>query len=196
MVNHDAGLVYLNIPKCASTSLKTYLGAKGFHYDQSGKFVKPRDYLAFTVVREPVDRYASALLQFLKDESGLLVDQVSVELRAMLVYQRPLIHDTHSIPQVEFLHPNVPCDFVLPLEGNLGALIDSLLVHRGLYAGFLGTQNESSARAKQIVLGLLTEEHKKVLSGFYAEDAVLHETSMIRWGSLSSVINHESGGFG
>lgn len=196
-MHHDARIVYLNIPRCASTSLKEHLERHGFTYDQSGQFERPDGWLAFTVVREPTDRYVSGLIQFWKGEHGNLAEKINVELRALSVYRRPVVHDTHLIPQSAFLDPRIPCDVTLAVGPNLHSQVNDILTHHGVRVDGrkLPTANRSDPKAKRQILSCLTEEHRSYLRGFYAEDHQLYDAATV-WLDRRTVYNPESGGIG
>lgn len=109
-VNSQYRIVYLNIPKNASSTLKAELGPRGF---QQAGFQYDDSWRTFTVIREPRDRLISGLCEYAW-RNGL--DNVKVAKQAAEQLQagvwKPL--DEHTTPQHEFIL--FPISVLIPME--------------------------------------------------------------------------------
>lgn len=59
-INHEYKLCYVHIPKTAGTSITNLFKFKQSGHAKMSEISKPENYLLFTVIRNPWDRFASA----------------------------------------------------------------------------------------------------------------------------------------
>lgn len=90
----DKSLSYLNIPKNASTSIKKALESAGWY-----KTIEPSDAPMFVVVRNPVDRYVSALAEWHRQNHTGSFSNWFNNVNHIIV------PDEHAVPQIDYVLP-------------------------------------------------------------------------------------------
>lgn len=174
LVHDGYGVVCLNIPKCASVSMKTLLRPLGFVYRDDGAFTMPSHFRAFAVVRDPVDRYVSAILQYHKTQRAdvPLAELADIVLDEMLAFGRPLINDAHAIPQAAFFDERIPITATVAIDRLDGVM--TLLRWWGVpVTGPEPRENVGLGRAS--IEERLTLDHDRILRDFYDMDAAIYE---------------------
>ncbi len=69
IVNTSRKIIFINIPKNASTSMRLKLFANGFKWGNLKK-INSSEYFIFTIIRNPVDRFLSQYLEMIKRACG------------------------------------------------------------------------------------------------------------------------------
>lgn len=165
----DKDLMYINIPKNASTWTKAVLLDSGWEYYNfhTDKFIKP----ALVVLRDPVDRWVSGIAEYfaLYFPQFKLQDKETVEL----IFDR-IVFDDHTEKQVKFMHglDTEQCTFMLCNESykhNFSNFIGSkfMLAHQ-----HVSEHSPIRKHFKEVFQQLMLDEPKytKRIQDYYAED--------------------------
>lgn len=170
-------VLFVNIPKNASTSFLRLLLPLGFRYTTAFRSRPvPANVTVFAVVREPVSRWMSAMLQYdLSREQQVPFPDFAAQQLALLrrgTYQ-PL--DVHLTPQSTFLLPTLPVSDWLRFE-RLDVDYARLARRIGLPAG-MRHQHQHQAGSGQAaqIRAIMTACDEAAVRDFYADDARLHE---------------------
>jgi len=108
-------VIYLGIPKTASTSIRETFGIKPYHTNISKLPKDKSDYKVFTIIREPVTRIAAGITE------ALIRHETVQELKELKKIKDPIdmvrtflgkgFIDVHTAPQVAFLSDKDGNDF-------------------------------------------------------------------------------------
>ncbi len=167
--------LYINIPKNASTSLQRQLLPLGFRYTTAFRSRPvPPGVTVFAVIREPLGRWVSAMLEFDKsDAQPLPFARFAAEQLARLragTY-RPL--DPHLTPQSTFLLPTMPVTAWLRFD-RLAEDYAALAARLDLPARMRHANRGLSARAA-LLTGMLTDHDRRLVRDYYATDAARYD---------------------
>lgn len=102
LVNHKKKLLYVQIPKCASTWMKAYISqgsdSRDWSYSNFLRFDHLR-YVPVIILRDPVDRWFSTM-----PGNTLVLDDSTVEfLKQSFNNFKPWLEDEHTTPQSSFI---------------------------------------------------------------------------------------------
>ena len=157
----EANLAFVNIPKCASSTIKYILKERGFKLTNTVQKGIP----AVAVIREPYSRYISGLLQYWRRN---LKKEVSLEEWVSGIKEVE-IFDEHTEKQILFLIPFlIKLKWIVPMEK-----ID-LLKWVGIEVGDVHN-NKSEDDLIEVVKESLPFSKENVLD-FYTEDNFLYKT--------------------
>jgi hypothetical protein len=169
-VNHKRRQAYLNIPKCATLSVKDAVTRLGFR-----PVSRPEAYPGyewFIVLRRGIiDRWVSGTLEwwYRTDNPWTLSEYVTEELEILTSKGRPSVRDAHTLPQAMFIPPYLEFSEVFFVEDGLGDL-----------ATYLGTPidrlNTKLVQDKDVIYQRLDEDHENFLNDFYRIDHLLIES--------------------
>lgn len=113
-VNEDLGLVYLGVPKTASTSIRSILGPNKKTVNLNNYDTK---HTIFTIIREPIDRFVSGYLESLK-RTDVFVPQylrnmtnTEEQLKTFVNELKKHFFEVHTTPQSYFLTSLKGIDF-------------------------------------------------------------------------------------
>lgn len=168
-------VLYVTIPKNASTSFQRLLLSAGFRYTTAFRGrPAPAGTIVFAVIREPVNRWLSAMLQYdLSREQDMpfpdFVAQQLVLLREGMY--RPL--DVHLTPQSTFLLPTLPVSDWLRFD-RLDEDYARLAARAGLPPAMRHQHPAGPGRLARI-RSMVTARDEEAVRGFYASDARLYE---------------------
>jgi hypothetical protein len=167
--------LWINIPKNASTSMQRMLMPIGFRYTTAHRRRPvPPGVTVFAVVREPVERWVSAMLQFDKSPAQPLPFEEFAAAQLDLVRDArftPL--DPHLTPQSTFLLPTMPVSCLLrfdDLESDYAALAERLDLPTRMRHANRAVSGRAAWLTEQ-----LTDVHRDRLRELYADDVSLHE---------------------
>ena len=168
-------VLYVNIPKNASTSFQRLLLPNGFRYTTAHRTRPvPAGIIVFAVVREPVARWRSAMLEFHGTPAQTLPFADFVEQQLDLLHRgdyRPL--DEHLTPQSTFLLPTMPVDRWLRFE-ELDADYAALSAEFGLPGPVRHHHRGQSAEAA-LISARLSDRDRELVAEYYAADVELYE---------------------
>lgn len=166
-VNHEKKVAFKNIPRNASTSIRMAMNGQ---YELFADI--PDDYYTFTVLRNPLDRFASAVLRIFEPNyarnslaqygiSNFSYDKDNLDLLMAIIHQHGFFDD-HLLPQSGFVE-GFRIDEVFRFE-NLPTLVAEFN-KRGL--GAIERHNNTDADLKnQVILDIDMEE----IGRLYAKD--------------------------
>jgi hypothetical protein len=177
-------LVFVYIPKCASTATKAAVQNAGFVFD--GYVVPPDVQRGFAVVRNPLARFVSGVIRYFKGYQSTTLAGVDFRdwlprmFADMEVGAAPLVLDPHTQPQVEFLEPfsSVEID-VIPLA-FLQDGVDRWFRSVGVDPPVVNVTNETQPSLTQFANEHLTPHLIDVIDDFYAPDWCLFRDAVKR----------------
>lgn len=108
-INEHLRHQYIHIPKCASCWGKNKLTGHGFRPDPES-IIKP-DHRSVVILRDPIERYASALAEWLPNKPHYLELFHNHPDMLDLLLTDIVITDEHTLPQIWFLQ-DMPQDTV------------------------------------------------------------------------------------
>lgn len=160
-INPEETLTYVHLPKCASTSIAMFLGLHGWQSTTSNKNLP-----AFTVIREPYDRYVSAL-RSVWDRMYKETKETKLPLgKWVSQIKRVKIYDEHTEKQSYLLEPfKKNLKHIITME-NIDRL-QELGIHLNIH------QNRGNRKSIRIIKENLKLTKEEILA-FYAEDDQLY----------------------
>jgi hypothetical protein len=103
LINHSRKIYYVNIPKCASSWMKSYIEAlrsTGEVWDNSIFTEEPlKEYQAMIFLRDPVKRWLSTCPGVNRMTEEYFINSLPGEFDNL----KSWMHDEHSAPQVDFI---------------------------------------------------------------------------------------------
>jgi hypothetical protein len=171
----DGGALFVNIPKNASTSFQRLLPPLGFRYTTAFRTrPSPADAVVFAVVREPVGRWISAMVEYDRSpEQRLPFTDFASEQLQRLRQGTYVPLDEHLTPQSTFLLPTMPVTRWLRFE-RLDEDYATLAAALGL-PGTLRHHRRAVAAQSAVLAGMVTPRDAALVRDFYAADTRLHE---------------------
>lgn len=109
-VSHDKKMVYNEIPKAASTSIKDFLGIPKnpvlgvdyfTTYSSIQEIIKSENYVYFTFVRNPYHRFISSFYECKR--RGTIKPNISIIDFVFHIKRNGFKIDTHVVPQVDYI---------------------------------------------------------------------------------------------
>ena len=101
VVSDEYKIIYILIPKNASSLLRNYLkdNLKSYEYNYFKLTNKQKEYISFCIIREVISRFLSALNTILYDKETDISDMRTENVQ---YYVEKMI-DTHLVKQIEFI---------------------------------------------------------------------------------------------
>jgi len=143
-INHEKKLIFIHIPKNAGTSIIKAMGVENLYMDKTIEEYKEHyknfwnEYLKFTVVREPIDRFISAYKFARMKESGWfsasgeeglekhmhfeICNKMNINEYIFYLYNNPKEFNRWTIPQsfiIENNEKNIEIDYFVRYENLL-----------------------------------------------------------------------------
>jgi hypothetical protein len=171
----DSDALFVGIPKNASTSFQRLLRPLGFRYTTAFRNRPvPDNVTVFTVIREPLSRWVSAMGEYDRSPEQRLPfhDFAQQQIRNLREgTYAPL--DEHLTPQCTFLLPTMPVGHWLRFEyldedyAELSAVLGlpAMIRHRRQGAGAMAA----------IIQQLMTPRDHELVRDFYADDVRLYQ---------------------
>lgn len=124
LIHEPTRICHLNIPKCASTSMKDVLTKVGFEHVDN--FVKPEGegWWTFAIRRDPIERLRSGILEICERRNWNVLDFATHYLTDPFV-------DEHLIDQDEFVPPWNKVDTWVPFQ-QVNVVVPVLLARFGV----------------------------------------------------------------
>jgi len=176
LISHRYQLVFVNIPKNGSQSLKQMFRPKGFVYDYTSKH-DTRGYEYITILRSPMSRFISGYIEsnqraypIMKTFNYWTRPESTDRMLACLEQIPPKFYDEHLTPQVYFLHE---------ININTYLCFDHLEQELAPYLNIIGVrkilkENISKLKDKQVILNNLTTEVFDMIARVYSDDYDLY----------------------
>lgn len=134
-----------------------------FHFEES-------DWFIFALVREPLRRYVSGVLEYYERKRPAPLAEFLDEHRQRMLTRQPLL-DEHTVPQSVYLQP-FPQAQLFPVESIRSALL------RAGHDGTVEEHNRSDAAALAQV-GMVVAGAWTHVEEFYAADAALYREALV-----------------
>jgi hypothetical protein len=196
IVHHPSGSIFLEIPKCATTSLKNLKGSQFIYINQSDLETKYADYKVYGIIRNPYERVISAYFEtkFRHEKTNIWPSQIYSEYPYVyfqncdldnfrnfvtILEQNGLDFDAHTQKQSWYMHDSIE---------NRSFRIDELINFNNLQklesiAGeSLGKMNgKATEDQKNQIRQLLVSDQtlRERVAKIYAEDLLLFKQSCI-----------------
>jgi hypothetical protein len=130
--------------------------------------------IVFAVIREPVSRWLSAMLQYgLSSEQGMPFPDFVAQQLTLLRHGAYEPLDVHLTPQSTFLLPTLPVSDWLRFE-HLDQDYARLASRAGLPAG-MRHQHRAKPDGPTLIRDMVTARDEEAVRDFYADDVRLHE---------------------
>jgi hypothetical protein len=176
-IRSNGNLIYIAIPKCASSSLKEVfkdLGWSTIPKENKNKFENCK---LFAVIRHPLDRWISGFTQYFYRNKN---NDLKLIYQNIDPYVRNIVYDIHQMKQSEFLSSWPSCK--LFKFDNLQTLVN-WLNSEGVPIQTLIHKNRSFDFAPkkalyEYVKNSLSIEHKNLLFDYYKDDLILYNQAL------------------
>lgn len=167
--NSDKRLIYCSTPKNASSSTQKWF--LGMQWEYRIDAPKEDGYTSFAIIRDPVDRYVSGVIQYAKlycQEHQCPDLDGWYEQTADGVLQGHVVLDRHTAPQTDFHSPDT-VDMYVPYRPDLGKTLSSLLLAFGVPVD-KALPAIRRTEDKDRFFRYLGSQHFEVLREFYSSD--------------------------